>query len=257
MGTYLNPGNEGFKRILKGNYIDKTGMIGIINDRIESSDNLICISRPRRFGKSYAAKMLCAYYDHTCKSDGLFHDKEISKSNFYEAHRNKYNVIYLDIAAFVSDVRRQNGNIKNVVNEIVESIRDELVEDYPELKNIKKLTKCMTEYVKLSEKKYVFIIDEWDAVIREAKNDNETQKAYLDLLREWFKNGNFTSEAVAAAYMTGILPIKKDGSESAISDFIEFTIMQPGPFVRYTGFTETEVKGLCEKHNMNFEQAKQ
>ena len=257
MGTYLNPGNEGFKRILKGNYIDKTGMIGIINDRIESSDNLICISRPRRFGKSYAAKMLCAYYDHTCKSDGLFHDKEISKSNFYEAHRNKYNVIYLDIAAFVSDVRRQNGNIKNVVNEIVESIRDELVEDYPELKNIKKLTKCMTEYVKLSEKKYVFIIDEWDAVIREAKNDNETQKAYLDLLREWFKNGNFTSEAVAAAYMTGILQIKKDGSESAISDFIEFTIMQPGPFVRYTGFTETEVKGLCEKHNMNFEQAKQ
>ncbi len=257
MGIYVNPGNGAFKRILKGNYIDKTGMIGIINNRIESSDILICISRPRRFGKSYAAKMLCAYYDHTCKSDSLFDDKEISKSDSYETHRNQYNVIYLDIAAFVSDVRRRDGNIKAVVNEIVESIYDELVEVYPELKNIKKLTKCMTEYVKLSKKKFVFIIDEWDAIIREAKNDTETQKVYFDLLREWFKNGNFTSEAVAAAYMTGILPIKKDGSESAISDFIEFTILQPGPFVRYTGFTETEVKSLCEQHNMDFEQAKQ
>ena len=257
MGIYVNPGNGAFKRILKGNYIDKTGMIGIINNRIESSDILICISRPRRFGKSYAAKMLCAYYDHTCKSDSLFDDKEISKSDSYETHRNQYNVIYLDIAAFVSDVRRRDGNIKAVVNEIVESIHDELVEVYPELKNIKKLTKCMTEYVKLSKKKFVFIIDEWDAIIREAKNDTETQKVYFDLLREWFKNGNFTSEAVAAAYMTGILPIKKDGSESAISDFIEFTILQPGPFVRYTGFTETEVKSLCEQHNMDFEQAKQ
>ena len=257
MGIYVKPGNGAFKRILKGNYIDKTGMIGIINNRIESSDILICISRPRRFGKSYAAKMLCAYYDHTCKSDSLFDDKEISKSDSYETHRNQYNVIYLDIAAFVSDVRRRDGNIKAVVNEIVESIHDELVEVYPELKNIKKLTKCMTEYVKLSKKKFVFIIDEWDAIIREAKNDTETQKVYFDLLREWFKNGNFTSEAVAAAYMTGILPIKKDGSESAISDFIEFTILQPGPFVRYTGFTETEVKSLCEQHNMDFEQAKQ
>ncbi len=257
MGTYLNPGNSGFKRILNGNYIDKTGMIGIINDRIETSDNLICISRPRRFGKSYAAKMLCAYYDHTCQSDSLFDDKDISKSASYKDHLNKYNVIYLDIAAFVSDVRRRDGNIKAVVNEIAESICAELIENYPELKEIKKLTKCMTEYVKLSEMKFVFIIDEWDAIIREAKNDTETQKAYLDLLREWFKNGNFTSDAVAAAYMTGILPIKKDGSESAISDFREYTILQPGPFVRYTGFTETEVESLCEQHSMSFEQAKQ
>ena len=243
MGTYVNPGNGGFKRILKGNYIDKTGMIEIINNRIETSDNLICISRPRRFGKSYAAKMLCAYYDHTCKSESLFDDKEISKSPSYGTHRNKYNVIYLDIAAFVSDVRRRDGDIKAVVNEIVESIHAELIEDYPELKNINKLTKCMTEYVKLSEKKFVFIIDEWDAIIREAKNDTDTHNAYLDLLREWFKNGNFTSEAVAVAYMTGILPIKKDKSQSAISDFDEVTVLEPGDFSEYIGFTE---KRRCE-----------
>lgn len=256
MGTYVNPGNGGFAEIVNSDYQDKTGMIALINERMCKSGKLICISRPRRFGKSYAAKMLCAYYDHTCKSDSLFDDKEISKLNSYEDHRNKYNVIYLDIAAFVSDVRRRDGNIKNVVNEIVEAIHVELVEDYPELKSIKKLTKCMTEYVKLSEKKFVFIIDEWDAIIREAKNDAETQKAYLDLLREWFKNGNFTSEAVASAYMTGILPIKKDGTESAVSDFDEYSVLEADVFAPYTGFTENEVKALCKKNQMDFEEAK-
>jgi len=257
MGIYLNPGNGGFAEIVSSNYQDKTGLIALINERICKSGKLMCISRPRRFGKSYAAKMLCAYYDHTCESESLFDDKEISKSSSYGTHRNKYNVIYLDIAAFVSDVRRRDGDLKAVVNEIVESIHAELIEDYPELNNINKLTKCMTAYVKLSKSKFVFIIDEWDAIIREAKNDADTQNAYLDLLREWFKNGNFTSEAVAAAYMTGILPIKKDGSESAVSDFMEFTIIQPGPFVDYTGFTETEVRNLCKQYNMSFEKAKQ
>ncbi len=93
MGTYLNPGNGGFERIAKSGYIDKTGMIGIINSRINTTNNLICISRPRRFGKSYAAQMLCAYYDHTCNSHSLFDDKEISKTECYTEHLNKYNVI--------------------------------------------------------------------------------------------------------------------------------------------------------------------
>ena len=257
MGTYLNPGNDGFKRILKGKYIDKTGMIGIINSRIDTTNNLICISRPRRFGKSYAAQMLCAYYDHTCDSHILFDDKEVSKTEQYETHIKSYNVIYLDIAGFVSDVTRRDGNIKGITNKIADSIYSELITDRPELKDKTGLSECMIAYVEATKMKFVFIIDEWDAIIREAKNDAETQKAYLNLLREWFKNGNFTSKAVAAAYMTGILPIKKDGSESAVSDFIEFTILQPGSFVRYTGFTETEVKSLCEQHNMDFEQAKQ
>ena len=257
MGTYLNPGNGGFERIAKSGYIDKTGMICIINSRINTTNNLICISRPRRFGKSYAAQMLCAYYDHTCNSHNLFDDKEISKTKCYAEHLNKYNVIYLDIAGFISDVTRQDGNIKKVVNKIADSIHSELISEYPELKDKTGLSDCMIAYTEVTQMKFVFIIDEWDAVIREAKNDEQTQKAYLNLLREWFKNGNFTSKAIAAAYMTGILPIKKDGSESAVSDFREFTILQPGPFVRYTGFTETEVKFLCEQYHMSFEQAKQ
>lgn len=257
MGTYLNPGNDGFKRILKGGYIDKTGMIKIINSRIDTPDNLICISRPRRFGKSYAAQMLCAYYDCTCDSHSLFDDKVVSMTEHYEDHINKYNVIYLDIAGIISDVARRDGSIKGVVNRIAEAIRSDLILDFPELEKKTGLTECMIAYTKASNKKFVFIIDEWDAIIREAKNDTETQKAYLNLLREWFKNGNFTSKVVAAAYMTGILPIKKDKGQSAVSDFREFTILQPGPFAQYTGFTETEVRNLCEQYDMSFEQARQ
>ena len=88
MGTFLNPGNSGFERITQSSYVDKTGMIQIINKRIDTTDNLICISRPRRFGKSYAAQMLCAYYDHTCNSHSLFDDKEVGISAKYQNHIN-------------------------------------------------------------------------------------------------------------------------------------------------------------------------
>ena len=256
MGTYLNPGNSGFKRILKGSYVDKTGMIGLVNDRIDTSNNLICISRPRRFGKSYAAQMLCAYYDYTCDSHSLFDDKEVAKTEYYEDHLNKYNVIYLDIAGLVSDVMRKDGSIKQIVNRIVDSVHQEIINDHPELQSKKYVSDCMIAYVEATKMKFVFIIDEWDAIIREAKNDTDIQKAYLNLLREWFKNGNFTSKAVAAAYMTGILPIKKDKGQSAVSDFKEFTATKPYMFAKYFGFTGDEVQKICRDHDMNFDEAK-
>ena len=86
MGIYLNPGNGGFVEMISGKYIDKTGMIGLLNRRIGTPDKLVCVSRPRRFGKSYAADMLSAYYDHTCDSHELFHGKEICRTKSYEEH---------------------------------------------------------------------------------------------------------------------------------------------------------------------------
>lgn len=256
MGIYLNPGNSGFAEILDSGYIDKTGMIELINQRINTLNKLVCISRPRRFGKSIATKMLCAYYDHTCDSHSLFDNKAAGALEHYEKHLNQYNVIYLDIAGFVSDVRRRDGNVKGVVNEIAEAVYLDLIADCPKLKEREKLSECILAYVAATGKKFVFIIDEWDAVIREAKDDTNTQDAYLNLLREWFKNGNFTSKAVAAAYMTGILPIKKDKSQSAISDFREFTVINPSVFAEYTGFTETEVRTICAEYSMDFDETK-
>lgn len=103
----------------------------------------------------------------------------------------------------------------------------------------------------------MFLIDEWDAIIRVARDDQTAQMLYLDFLRELFKNSNFTPRAVAAAYVTGILPIKKDGSQSAISDFEEYTVIKPRQFGEFVGFTEQEVKQLCEQKQLDFHVMKQ
>lgn len=253
MGVYLNPGNSGFKEIISGKYIDKTGLIDLINERINTTDKLVCISRPRRFGKSFAADMLTAYYDTSCDSHALFENYEISKSDSYENHINKYNVITLDMAGLVSDAIKKEEPIRDIPNKISETIRKELIKYCPDISDKDSLTSCFIECVELTGKKFIFVIDEWDAIIREAKDDLTAQKTYLSFLREWFKNRNFTPKVVAAAYMTGILPIKKDGTESAISDFKEYTIISPGPFVKYTGFNEDDVKNLCEMYHMDFE----
>ncbi len=253
MGEYYDPGKDGFEQIVNGRYIDKTGMIDDLNRRIGTPDKLVCVSRPRRFGKSFAVDMLCAYYDHSCDSHDLFSGKEISGTDRYEDHINRYNVISIDMAGAISKLKRQNGSLNGIVGFVCDGIRKELVEAYPELSKIADVSDCIVKCVDITGRRFIFIIDEWDAVIREAKEDDRTQQSYLDLLREWFKNRNFTPKVVAGAYMTGILPIKKDGSESAVSDFKEFTILDPGPFTKYTGFSEKEVMDLCDEYHMDFD----
>ena len=256
MGTYLNPGNSGFARIVKNNYVDKTGLIGIINKTIDSTYNLTCISRPRRFGKSYAAQMLCAYYDKTCDSHALFDQYCISGDASYNLHMNKYHVISLDITGFISNAKKKRTPLGEIPGEIDSALLKEAHKMFPELKEITDLNECLLEIVRKTSTKIIFVIDEWDSMIREAKDDNETQDSYLNLLRGWFKNNNFTPEAVAAAYLTGILPIKKDGSQSVISDFIEYSVLEPGEFAEYVGFTEDEVKRMCEGSHQQFEEMK-
>lgn len=249
MGTYLNPGNEGFAEMRDEYYRDKTGLIALINDRINKTNKLTCISRPRRFGKSFAAKMLCAYYDHTCDSHGLFEDLEIAKAASYEKHLNKYNVIYLDMSNLLGKVAPEG-----LVKFIEDNVELELL-SIPDA-NIEKGTSFDQTLIRAVEKtgrKFIMIIDEWDAPIRETP---EISKEYLRFLRMLFKSSATTAKIFAAAYMTGILPIKKDGTQSAISDFREFPILNPGEFAEYTGFTEKDVRELCAEHNMDFDEMK-
>ncbi len=256
MGIYINSGNSGFQTIVNSEYVDKTGLIRQINDVIGTRENLVCVSRPRRFGKSYAAQMLCAYYDCSCDSHSLFDDKEIAGTEGYQAHLNQYQVINLDISTFLSVAQRKGIPLKEVPDMIVDGLSAELTEIYPDCAGGRGFADGLVRCVEKTERKFVFVIDEWDALIREAKDDAVAQKRYLSLLREWFKSNNFTPKVVAAAYMTGILPIKKDGSQSAISDFMEYSILNPGGFAEYTGFTEKDVRNLCKKYEMSFEEAK-
>jgi len=255
MGKYLNPGNSGFQAIRNGLYVDKTGLIEYINSTINiSPDRLTCFSRPRRFGKSFAAKMLCAYYDKSCDSKILFEGLEISNKISFETYLNKFNVIYLDITWFLSTVR----NRKQTVCDLQERVIRELRQAFPDFtdENEKSLPGALSGIAEKSGEKFIMIIDEWDALFRETKDDQDLQKEYIQLLRGLFKGGTVTDNTIAAAYMTGILPIKKYGTESALTDFQEFTMVYPDELTPYVGFTESEVLKLCDRTGMDFDKMK-
>ena len=255
MGNYLNIGNAGFSAVREGIYVDKTGLISFMNRILGTMDKLSCVSRPRRFGKSYAAQMLCAYYDKSCDSRKLFENLAISKDPSFETHLNQYNVIYLDITGFVSRAFVA-GTMSRIVQELQKEVIHELCAACPEAEKKEYLPDMLYDISQMTGEKFIFIIDEWDALFREAKADTFSQDCYIQLLRGLFKDSGRTDKMIAAAYMTGILPIKKYGTQSAMTDFREYTMLAPKRLAEYVGFMEPEVRALCEQYGMDFEEAK-
>ncbi len=251
MGIYLNPGNASFQSIRKGLYIDKSDLISFINARLGTKEKLICVSRPRRFGKSFAAQMLCAYYDKSCDSKSLFRDLKIASDTDFTVYLNQFNVLYLDMTWFLVN----SDDIKDTVKNLQQEIIKELQTYYPEYtgSDTGTLPMVLSKINQATKEKFIIIIDEWDALFREAKNDSILQTAYIDLLRGLFRS-SLTDRMIEAAYMTGILPIKKYGTQSAMSDFYEYTMLQPHPLEQYVGFTEQEVRTLCADSNLDFDE---
>ncbi len=253
MGKYLNVGNAGFASIRKSNYVDKTRMISFVNGTLGTSDKLTCVSRPRRFGKSFAAKMLCAYYDRSCCSRELFEGMKISADKSFDEYLNQYDVIYLDITEFTSDAFIK-GEIPNIVINLEARVIEELSAAYPNVEREADLPNMLYGIAEATGHKFIFIIDEWDALFREDKRDSMLQESYIRLLRGLFKNSGKTDKMIEAAYMTGILPIKKYGTHSAMTDFREYTMTQPEPLEEFVGFTQQEVQELCTGSRIAFDE---
>ena len=249
MGAYINIGNDGFQSVRNGEYVDKSGLIAIINDSLFTERRFSCVSRCRRFGKSVAAKMLCAYYDLSCDSRSLFTDLEIASNPSFEKHLNKYPVIYLDMTDFVTK------KDPNIVKNIELALLSDISETYPDIASREKdglidylLRVCETKGIR-----FVFIIDEWDAICREYAPGTEAMDQYVDLLRRLFKSEKAT-RVFAGVYMTGILPIKKYKTQSALNNFAEYSMVEPRRMASYFGFTKEEVKALAVKHGMDFDE---
>lgn len=251
MGMYLNVGNAGFQSVRKSCYVDKTGLISFVNGTLGTLDRFTCVSRARRFGKSIAAKMLCAYYDKSCDSRVLFEDLEIAGNPSFETHLNRYDVLYLDMTWFLSVC----GEMKDFMACLQERVVREIAEAYPAAAGERSLPVAMAKASGASGGRFIVIIDEWDAIFREAKNDVRLQKEYVQLLRGLFKS-SLTDGMIEAVYMTGILPIKKYGTQSALTDFREYTMFAPRRLAEYVGFTEPEVRWLCEACGMDFGEMK-
>lgn len=227
-------------------------MIAFINGTLGTKDKLTCVSRPRRFGKSFAAQMLCAYYDKNCDSHKLFKGLQISKDPSFEKYLNQYDVIYLDLTWFIANTK----DIKNSVSILQTEVIKELSEAYPEVEKRDTLPQMLLSVTEKTGNKFIIIIDEWDALFREAKNDTKLHEEYISLLRGLFRSGILTDKMIEGAYMTGILPIKKYGNQSAVSDFREYTMLTPRCLAEYVGFTESEVRDLCARYDMDFEEMK-
>ena len=248
MGIYLNPDNEGFQMAVRSRiYVDKTGLIACTNDLIGTEQNCICVSRPRRFGKSMALKMLAAYYSCGCDSRALFKGFKIEGSADFLKHLNQYEVIYLNMQQFLIRARDQ-GVTDYLERVILEEMRDVYEELFPASETI--LAAALEKIYSVTKKKFVILIDEWDCVMRERQNAEDLQKRYLDFLRDLLKDQPY----VALAYMTGILPVKKYGEHSALNMFWEYSMTGQHVFEEYTGFTEDEVKALCGRFGMDFAQ---
>lgn len=248
MGTYVNPGNTAFKEALNSAiYVDKSLLIDYTNNVLNTKQKNLCVSRPRRFGKSMAADMLVAYYSKGCESKELFVGKKVKGVESFEKHLNKHNVIRLDIQRFLETER----DLITFITQMEQSVVEELMEEFPDLKGIVpdiRLKTALEKTFKQKKEGFIFIIDEWDCVFRMAKNRSEIQKEYLDFLRGLFKG----AEYVEMAYMTGILPIKKYGEHSAINIFDEYSMVDAKNLGSYFGFTETEVQAQCERYGMSY-----
>jgi hypothetical protein len=254
MGRFVNPDNSAFKSALNARiYVDKSGLISFTNSILSSPDAFICNSRPRRFGKSMTANMLVAYYSKGADSKEIFSSLEISSFPDCEKNLNKYDVIHFDVQSFLELA----GGPEKVVPEIKKKILEELRDYYPDCvsKDEDSLLNALAEINVKTGNKFVVIIDEWDVLIRDDANNQKVQDEYISFLRGLFK-GPEPSKYIALAYLTGILPIKKQKTQSALNNFNEYTILDAGPFAKYVGFTEDEVKTLSKKYDVNFEKVK-
>ncbi len=246
MGIYLNPGNDGFLESIRSRiYVDKTGLAACTNELINTEEKYICISRPRRFGKSMALKMLAAYYSLGCDSRELFKGKVLENADSFTEHLNKYDVIFLNIQQFLIGAKDQS-----VTDYLEQEVLEELLAEYGGYltRQDKGLADTLKRIYAKTGKKFIFLIDEWDCVIRERQKEEGLQKQYLDFLRGLLKDQPY----VALTYMTGILPVKKYGEHSALNMFWEYSMSGQDIFEEYTGFTEKEVQKLCKQFDMDF-----
>ena len=251
MGNFIDKGNDGFASVRNTNFVDKSMLIEEVNSVMLTENRYMCVTRARRFGKSVAVKMLNAYYDRSCESRSLFEGLEISKQADFEKNLNRFPVLYLDMTDFVT----KYGDDEHLIDRIKHDICEELLSMYNNvaMNTNDDLMDLLINIVNQTGEKFVCLIDEWDALCREGYE--ALMDEYVDFLRRLFK-GSKTEYVFACVYMTGILPIKRYNTQSALNNFEEYTMLSPAQLAPYFGFTEKEVVGLCHDASMDVRQMK-
>ena len=260
MGTYLNPGKTAFEEAVNSAiYIDKTEIIRYLNSVVNTKQKYVSVSRPRRFGKTMTADMICAYYDINADSRDLFSERLLAtakpiqtdtKEIIWDKYLGCFDVIRLTMTKFF----KRKKSVSAALDDMQRLVIRDLKKSYPDVDYFddKDLIQTIDDVYADIDRQIVIVIDEWDAVFRESKDDKDGQTEYLDFLRDLLKD----NEHIALAYMTGILPIKKYGKHSALNMFDEYSMMNPMQMAPYTGFLTSEVEELTVKYGRNLESIK-
>ena len=245
MGIYLNPGDRKFKMARNSRiYVDKSGLIRYLNSVFDTESRFICVSRPRRFGKSMAANMISAYYDRTVDGEAAFQGLEIAGDAAFAMYCNQCDVLFINMQEFLSC----SQTMKDMLDLLKQKILHDVLREYSHISYFDRtdMVGCLDDVFVETQRPFVVIIDEWDCIFREYRNDYQAQRQYLDFLRGWLKDKAY----ISLAYMTGILPIKKYGTHSALNMFTEFSMTNPRELTPFVGFTAEEVRKLCEQYHM-------
>ena len=253
----MNPGNQSYRIAVNSEiFIDKSEMIQYLNTVLNTQQRFVSVSRPRRFGKTMAADMICAYYDREAESRELFVNRKLAgcepyksdtKEVFWDEYLGKFDVIRL----VMTDFMEGSNTVQDMLQYLTDEVTEELLDDNPDIKigNRINLRTVMNKIYGKTQRQFVVVIDEWDAIFRTWKEDTAGQTMYLDFLRDWLKDKPY----IALAYITGILPIKKSGKHSALNMFTEYSMMFPRQLARFTGFTEEEVQILCNRYGRDYQ----
>ncbi|MCQ2337293.1 MAG: ATP-binding protein [Paludibacteraceae bacterium] len=251
MGLYLNPGNEQFRKAIRADiFIDKSMMISKLNHIFDTENNYVCVSRPRRFGKSMAGNMIAAYYSKGCDSRELFRNLKIAGDPSFESNLNNTNVIKIDLNSEYQVSR------DNLLEALTEKIKDEFISTFADVDFSKcgHIAELIAKAYSVRGEKFVVIIDEYDVLIRE-KAKQELFDKYLSFLNALFKNSTI-SPAIQLAYLTGILPIVRDKIQSKLNLFTEYSMLEPRNLTEFVGFTAEETEGLCKKYGMDYDECR-
>ena len=249
MGIYLNPKNENFTSILKADiYVDKTMMLKVLNGFIDKGNKYICVSRPRRFGKTITQNMIAAYYSKGCDSHELFEKLKISKAEGYEEKLNKYNVIKIDLNSEYQNSRNKD----KMLTSLEKWIADELRKEFPDcgIREDDSLANNLIRIYESTSETFIILIDEYDVLVRE-QVPKALFEEFLSFLNGLFKSATLRP-AISLAYLTGILPIVRDKIQSKLNNFEEYTILDAGELAEFVGFTPNEVEALCREWGMDY-----
>lgn len=284
MGIYLNPGNVLFQYCLNSKiYVDKTELINYTNDFLNTKQKFICVSRPRRFGKSTALEMLAAYYDKSCDSSEMFRNLKIGKTKDGEERElknlNQYDVLFIDMQGLMDEVMLSDASgimlsetseymaspgIASTTHPLLRSMQRRVIEDIREDSQFAgyipetevSLVNTLQLIYKNTGRQFILLIDEWDSILRNHENDTVLQDKYIDMLRGLFKNAAM-QPVFAFVYMTGILPVKRYGTQSALNNFKEYTMLSAAPLEEFVGFTQEEAENLYKEYGMDIQKARE